>query len=77
MSKLTREQRIEIYVKWKDGESKSSTSEQYNVNNSRIEYMVCLVDYYGLDILRKNKNNYYSLALKKDSLLCNTGINPY
>jgi len=55
MSKLTREQRIEIYVKRKDRESKSSLSEQYNINKSRIEYMVRLVDYHGLDILRKDK----------------------
>ena len=74
MSKITREQRIEIYVKWQDGESKSSLSEQYNINKSRIEYMVRLVDYHGLDILRKDKNNYYSPALKKeiiDSVLLN------
>lgn len=43
MSKLSYEQRIDIY------------NERKNV----IQYMVSLIDKHGIDILRKNKNNVY------------------
>lgn len=64
MAKLTREQKIELYKKRKQGETVSSLSKEYQINSSKINYLVRLIDRHGFDILRSNKNNYYSPELK-------------
>ena len=64
MAKLTREQKIEIYKKRKAGESIMALSKQYDINYGNVKYLVKLIDRYGEDILRKDKNNYYSPELK-------------
>lgn len=64
MSKLTREEKIEIYQKNKKGISLSSLSKQYRVNARNIAYLIKLIDKHGIEILRKDKNNYYSPELK-------------
>ncbi|MFR6360353.1 IS3 family transposase [Amedibacterium intestinale] len=64
MAKLTREQKIELYKKRKQGETVSSLSKEYQIKSSKINYLVRLIDRHGFDILRSNKNNYYSPELK-------------
>ena len=64
MAKLTREQKIEIYKKRKAGESIMALSKQYDINYGNVKYLVKLIDRHGEDILRKDKNNYYSPELK-------------
>ena len=64
MSKLIREQKIEIYHKRKSGVSISSLSKQYRIDENGIRYLIKLIDKYGVDILRKDKNNYYTPELK-------------
>ncbi|WP_163104252.1 IS3 family transposase [Amedibacterium intestinale] len=64
MAKLTREQKIELYKKRKQGETVSSLSKKYQIKSSKINYLVRLIDRHGFDILRSNKNNYYSPELK-------------
>ena len=64
MAKLTRDQKIELYKKRKQGETVSSLSKEYQINFSKINYLVRLIDRHGFDILRSNKNNYYSPELK-------------
>ena len=59
MSKLSYEQRIDIYNERKQGTSISVLSKKYNVRKNVIQYMVNLIDIHGIDILRKNKNNVY------------------
>ena len=65
MSKLTYEDRIEIYTKRKNGTSAISLSKQYGVHVNKIRYLISLVDRNGLDILRKNKNRYYNIKEKE------------
>ena len=65
MSKLTYEDRIEIYTKRKNGTSAINLSKQYGVHVNKIHYLISLVDKNGLDILRKNKNRYYSIKEKE------------
>ena len=60
MAKLTREQKIELYKKRKQGETVSSLSKEYQIRSDNIKYLVR----HGFDILRSNKNNYYSPELK-------------
>lgn len=66
MAKLTKEQKLEIYKKRKDGVTISQLSEQYNIEKSIIKYFCRLIDVHGIDILRKSKNTRYSLSLKEE-----------
>ena len=73
MSKLSYEQRISIYNERKQGTSISTLSKKYNVRENVIQYMVCLIDKHGIDILRKNKNMIYPKYKKEEiihSLIC-------
>ena len=54
MSKLTREQKIEIYKRRKQGENLKSLSKEYSVLKGNIYYMIKLIDEHGEDILRKD-----------------------
>ena len=65
MSKLTYEDRIEIYTKRKNGTSAINLSRQYGVHVNKIRYLISLVDRNGLDIIRRNKNRYYSIKEKE------------
>ena len=66
MSKLSYEQRISIYNERKQGISISTLSKKYNVRENVIQYMVCLIDKHGIDILRKNKNMFYPKYKKEE-----------
>lgn len=66
MSKLTREQKIEIYKRRKQGENLKSLSKEYSVLKGNIYYMIKLIDKHGEDILRKDKNRHYSPLLKEE-----------
>ncbi len=64
MSKLTREQKIEIYYKHKEGKSYNSLVKEYGISSHRVEYLIRLIDRHGIDILRNGKNRVYSKELK-------------
>ena len=40
----------------------------YGINKASLKYMVRLIDRYGLEIVKKGKNNYYSPALKQEMI---------
>ena len=52
------------YKKRKQGETVLSLSKEYQITSSKINYLVRLIDRHGFDILRSDKNNYYSPELK-------------
>lgn len=66
MTKLTREQKIEIYEKRKSGVTFSQLSKEYSIRQCRIAYLYSLIDMHGTEILRIDKNMNYSSALKKE-----------
>ena len=66
MSKLNYEKRINIYNEREQGISISTLSKNYNVRKNVIQYMVCLIDKHGIDILRKNKNMFYPKYKKEE-----------
>lgn len=68
MSKLTREQKIEIYEKRKLGKSIQELSKEYYIRSDNIKYLIRLIDRHGSHVLRKDKNNYYSPALKEEMI---------
>ena len=68
MSKLSYEDKINLYNDRKKGLSKKSVSIKYNINIHGAQYLCCLIDKHGFDILRKNKNNKYSNEFKLEAI---------
>ena len=64
--KLTYEDKVQIYELRKQGESFKRLSNQFGVNVSGLKYMVKLIDRYGINIVKKGKNRYYSPKLKRE-----------
>ena len=64
MSKLTREDKIEIYERRKNGETISSLANDSDVQESNIKYLIALIEKHGYDILRKDKKRVYSKDFK-------------
>ena len=60
MSKLTYEDKINLYNDRKSGLSIPSLVRKYNIRHEGVEYLIRLIDKHGLDILRTTKNKYYS-----------------
>ena len=57
MSKLTREDKIEIYERRLKGETTSSIAKSFNVRKSAIKY---LIKKHGYNILRNDKREIIS-----------------
>ena len=65
--KLTYEDKVQIYELRKKGESFRQLSNQFGVNVSGLKYMMKLIDRYGIDIVKKGMNRYYSPELKQQT----------
>ena len=59
MSKLTYEDKINLYNDRKKGLTIPALVSKYNVRHEIIEYLIRLIDKHGLDVLRTSKNKYY------------------
>lgn len=57
--KLSFEYKVQIYKLWQTGEASKSLSKQFNIAESRIQYMVRLIDRYEIDFVQSGKNTYY------------------
>ena len=66
LMKLTYEDKIEIYQLRKQGESLKNLSQKYDIVVSNIQYLVRLIDQYGIEIVKKEKNRYYPPKLKQE-----------
>ena len=64
MSKLSKQDKIEIYNRRQQGESISQLASRFRVNRSAIQYLVRLISFHGLKILERKGNNHYSKELK-------------
>ena len=64
--KLTYEDKVQIYELRKKGESFRQLSNQFGLNISNLQYMIKLIDRYGIEIVKKGKNRYYSPELKQE-----------
>ena len=65
MSKLTYQDKINIYNERKQGNSVVNISKKYSVRKDIIKYLIRLIDKHGYDILRTNKNRTFSLEEKE------------
>lgn len=68
MSKLSYEDKINLYYDRKNGMSFGSLKSKYDINKSGVEYLVRLIDKHGFDILRTNENKTYS-SYEKERIL--------
>ena len=64
--KLTYEDKVQVYELRKQGRSFKELSNKFGINNSNLRYMIKLIDRYGIEIVKKGKNCYYSPELKQE-----------
>ena len=74
MSKLSYEDKINLYNDRKKGLSVSTLVSKYNIASSNVKYLIRLIDRHGLDILRTTKNNYYP-PYRKEQIINRVLIN--
>ena len=65
MSKLSYEDKLEIYNEWKNGKTFSYLSAKYNIRQTNLKYLVRLIDKHGYDVLKTNKNRTFSVIEKE------------
>ena len=65
MSKLTYEDKINIYQERKQGNTLDNISKKYSVRKDLIKYLIRLIDRHGYDILRTNKNRIFTTYEKE------------
>ncbi len=64
--KLSYDDKLDIYQLKKDGVSWSRIKQEYKVAISNLKYMIRLMNRYGIEIVEKGKNRYYSPELKQE-----------
>ena len=65
MSKLSYDDKINIYLERKLGNTLDSISKKYGVRKDVIKYLIRLIDKHGYDILRTSKNRKFTLYEKE------------
>ena len=65
--KLNYEDKVRIYELRKQGQSFKKLSIRFGVDISGLKYMMKLIDRYGIDIVKKGVNRYYSPELKQQT----------
>ncbi len=68
MSKLTYEDKINLYNDRKEGLTLNSISKKYGIRKSGISYLVKLIDIHGYNIIKKTKNKKYPLYFRKNAI---------
>ena len=66
--KLTYDDKVQIYELRKQGYSLEKLSNKFGINNSNLRYMIKLIGRYGIEIVKKGKNRYYSPDLKQEMM---------
>ena len=68
MSKLTKEDKIEIYERRLKGETIPALAKTFNITESKIKYFIALIKKHGYTILRNGKNRIYSKEFKLQAI---------
>ncbi|CMV61689.1 transposase InsK for insertion sequence [Streptococcus pneumoniae] len=66
--KLSCDDKVQIYELRKQGYSLEKLSNKFGINNSNLRYMIKLIDRYGIEFVKKGKNQYYSPELKQEMI---------
>ena len=64
--KLTYDDKRKIYDLRNQGYSLEQLSNKFGINISNLQYMIKLIDRYGIEFVKKGKNRYYSPKLKRE-----------
>ena len=65
MSKLSYEDKINIYNERKNGKTRICLSKKYSTGKDKIDYLTRLIDKHGFDILRTTKNRIFTIYEKE------------
>lgn len=65
--KLNYQDKVQIYELRKQGQSFKQLSKRFGVDVSGLKYMMKFIDRYGIDIVKKGMNRYYSSELKQQT----------
>lgn len=68
MSKLSYEDKINLYEDKKQGISTKSLSKKYKIRTSLVDYLISLIDKHGYDILRTDKNRFHTRYEKQKAI---------
>ena len=60
--------KVQIYELRKQGQSFNQLSKKFGVDVSVLRYMMRLIERYGIEIVKKGKNRYYSPELKREMI---------
>ena len=74
MSKLTYDDKINIYQERKQGNTINNISKKYGVKKSVIKYLIRLIDKHGYGILRTSKNRSFT-SCEKEQIINRVLIN--
>ena len=66
--KLTYEDKVQIYELRNQGQTFNQLSKRFGVDASGLRYMTRLIERYGIEIIKKGKNRYYSPELKQEMI---------
>ncbi len=66
MTKLSNNDILNLYKERKNGKSIHTLCSKYKICDTRVEYLIRLIDKHGIEILRKNKNKYYPPFQKEE-----------
>ena len=66
--KLTYEDKVQIYELRKQGVSYARLADTFGINARNLVYMIKLIDRYGIEFVKKEKNRYYSPELKQEMI---------
>ena len=64
--KLTYKDKVQIYELRKQGLTFKEISNIFGITIPNLQYMIKLIDRYGIEIVKKGKNCYYSPELKQE-----------
>ena len=64
--KLTYKDKVQIYKLRKQGRTFKEISNIFGITIPNLQYMIKLIDRYGIKIVKKGKNCYYSPELKQE-----------
>ena len=64
--KLTYKDKVQIYELRKQGRPFKEISNIFGITIPNLQYMIKLIDRYGIEIVKKGKNCYYSPELKQE-----------
>ena len=66
--KLTYEDKVQIYELRKQGFSYSRLANMFGIDARNLAYMIKWIERYGLEIVKKGRNNYYSPEIKQEMI---------